>query len=109
MGAAERRSEIISILLIRRHVTASELSCELDVAVRKIKRDIQALWFYYPIYTKPGVAGGVFMADHYNPHLNSLTHSELKTLQELYEGAESRHREVLLQIIHKYGPGCLER
>ncbi len=109
MSTAERRSEIISILLLRRHVTASELSCELDVAVRTIKRDIQILSFQYPIYTKPGVAGGVFIADYYNPHLNSLTHSELETLQELYEEAEGRNREMLLQIIHKYGPGRLEK
>lgn len=58
MNAAERRNEIISILLVRHHITAKELAGEFDVTVRTIKSDIQALSFAYPIYTKPGVAGG---------------------------------------------------
>ena len=108
MNAAERRNEIISILIVRRHITAKELAGEFDVTVRTIKSDIQALSFAYPIYTKPGVAGGIFMGGHYNPHINSLTPKELKTLKELYETAGERHREVLAQIIHKYGPDKME-
>ena len=108
MNAAERRNEIISILIVWHHITVKELADEFDVAVRTIKNDIQALSFAYPIYTKPGVAGGIFMGGHYNPHSNSLTLKELETLKEVYEGAEDRHKEVLAQIIHKYGPDKLE-
>lgn len=108
MNAAERRNEIISILLVRHHITAKELAGEFDVTIRTIKNDIQALSFAYPIYTKPGVAGGIFMGGHYNPHINSLTPKELETLKELYERAEDRHRKVLAQIIHKYGPDKME-
>ena len=56
MNAAERRSEIISILIVRHHATTKELASEFDVTVGTIKSDIQALSFAYPIYTKPGVA-----------------------------------------------------
>ena len=108
MNAAERRNEIISILIVRHHATTKELASEFDVTVGTIKSDIQALSFAYPIYTKPGVAGGVFMGGHYNPHINSLTQRELETLKEIYEGAEDRHKEVLAQILHKYGPDKLE-
>ncbi|MBQ8134903.1 MAG: HTH domain-containing protein [Clostridia bacterium] len=108
MNAAERRNEIISILLVRHHITVKELAGEFDVTIRTIKNDIQALSFAYPIYTKPGVAGGIFMGGHYNPHINSLTPKELETLKELYERAEDRHRKVLAQIIHKYGPDKME-
>ena len=108
MNAAERRNEIISILIVRRHATTKELASEFDVTVGTIKSDIQALSFAYPIYTKPGVAGGVFMGGHYNPHINSLTQRELETLKEIYEEAEDRHKEVLAQILHKYGPDKLE-
>lgn len=108
MNAAERRNEMISILVVRRHITTKELADEFDVAVRTIKRDIQALSFAYPIYTKLGVAGGIFIGGHYNPHINSLTQKELKTLKEIYKDAEDRHKEVLAQILHKYGPDKLE-
>ncbi len=108
MNAAERRNEIISILIVRRHITTKELADEFDVAVRTIKNDIQALSFAYPIYTKPGGAGGVFIGGHYNPHVNSLTQKELETLKEIYEDAEDRHKDVLAQILHKYGSDKLE-
>ena len=108
MNAAERRNEIISILIVRHHATTKELASEIDVTVGTIKSDIQALSFAYPIYTKPGVAGGIFMGGHYNPHVNSLTPKELETLKEVYEGAEDKHKEVLAQILHKYGPDKLE-
>lgn len=108
MNAAERRNEIISILIVRHHMTTSELAVEFGVTVGTIKSDIQALSFAYPIYTKPGVAGGVFMGGHYNPHINSLTPRELETLIEVYEKAEDKHKEILAQILHKYGPDKLE-
>ena len=108
MNAAERRNEIISILIVRHHVTTQELAYEFDVSVGTIKNDIQALSFAYPIYTKPGVAGGVFMGGRYNPHINSLTLRELETLKEIYGKAEDRHKEILAQILHKYGPDKLE-
>ena len=53
MNAAERRNEIISILVVRHHITTKELASELDVSINTIKNDIQALSFAYPIYTKP--------------------------------------------------------
>ena len=108
MSLKIRRNEIISILIVRHHATTKELANEFDVTVGTIKSDIQALSFAYPIYTKPGVAGGVFMGGHYNPHINSLTQRELETLKEVYEEAEDRHKEVLAQILHKYGPDKLE-
>lgn len=108
MNAAERRDEIVSSLIAKRRMTAAELAEKFDVTVRTIQNDIQALSLRYPIYTKPGVAGGVFMGEHYNPYVNSLTPQELRTLEEIYETAEDRHKEIILQIIHKYGPARTE-
>lgn len=108
MNVSERRAEIISTLIVKRRATAAELAEEFDVTVRTIQNDIQALSLKYPIYTKPGVAGGVFMSEHYSPYANSLTLQELQTLKEIYETAEDRHKKILLQIIHKYGPDKTE-
>ena len=95
MNVWERRKEIINILIIRRRVTVTERAEEFGVTGRTIENDIQALSRYYPFYTKPGV-GGIFMLGDYNPYINSLTEKELKTLKEVYESAEERHKETLL-------------
>lgn len=43
MNTADRRAEIISILMVRRRITAKELAEEFNVTVRTIQNDIQAL------------------------------------------------------------------
>ncbi len=52
MNTADRRAEIINILLVRRRITAKELADEFNVTVRTIQNDIQALSLGFPIYTK---------------------------------------------------------
>ena len=42
MNTADRRAEIINILLVRRRITAKELADEFHVTVRTIQNDIQA-------------------------------------------------------------------
>ena len=104
MNTAHRRMEIINILILRRHVTASELAQEFGVSVRTIQYDIQALSPVYPIYTKQGENGGIFIRDDYKPYVNSLSPIELQVLQELVELTEGLHRKILIQVIQKFGP-----
>lgn len=108
MNTLERRTEIISILTVRRHTTARELAKEFGVSLRTIQYDIQALSPCYPIYTKQGGDGGIFIGEDYKPYINTLTSDELKTLCEIYGQAEGVQKKILLQIIHKYGPDKLE-
>lgn len=108
MNTAHRRQEIISILIVRRRSTANELAQELGVSIRTIHYDIEALSLDYPIYTKQGDNGGVFISDSYNPYINLLSYLELQTLRELVTLTEDRHSKVLIQIIHKYGPCKVE-
>ena len=63
MNTAHRRQEIISILIVRRRSTANELAQELGVSIRTIHYDIEALSLDYPIYTKQGDNGGVFISE----------------------------------------------
>lgn len=102
MNTADRRAEIINILLVRRRITAKELADEFSVTVRTIQNDIQALSLGFPIYTKQGGDGGIFVGENYKPYMNTLTPLELKVLQEMYELAEGIHKKVLFQIICKY-------
>lgn len=108
MNAADRRMEIINILIIKHRITAQELAEEFGVTTRTIQNDIQALSPGYPIYTKPGGDGGIFIREDYNPHSNILTPAELETLHELYEGAKDIHRKIIFEMIQKYGPDKLE-
>jgi len=108
MDTAHRRMEIISILSARGHATTRELAWELDVSRRTIMHDVVALSFDYPIYTKPGEGGGVFITEKYKPYGNTLTQTELETLCKIYGRAEGKEKEILFRIIHKYGADKLE-
>lgn len=85
-----------------------ELAWELDVSRRTIMNDVIALSFDYPVYTKPGEGGGVFITENYKPYTNTLTLTEQKTLCGLYDKAEGKEKEILFRIIHKYGADKLE-
>lgn len=63
MTVADRRMEVISILVVSGHATAKELAQEFGVTRRTILRDISVLSYGYPIYTKLGAGGGVFIMD----------------------------------------------
>ena len=108
MNTADRRAEIINILLVRRRITAKELADEFNVTVRTIQNDIQALSPGFPIYTRQGGDGGIFVGDNYKPYMNTLTPLELKVLHEMYGLADGIHKKVLFQLIRKYGPDKLE-
>ncbi len=108
MNMTDRRTEIMNILIIRRHTTARELAEEFGVATRTIERDIQALSSGFPIYTKQGGAGGIFIREGYKPYINTLSSEELTILRELYGQAEGTQKRVLMQIMQKYGPDKLE-
>lgn len=63
MTTADRRMEIISVLVVSGHAIAKELAQEFGVTSRTILRDISVLSYGYPIYTKPGAGGGIFIMD----------------------------------------------
>ncbi len=104
MDTEYRRKEIINVLLTRRHATAGELAQEFGVSIRTIQYDIQFLSPLYPIYTKQGENGGIYIREDYKPYTNTLTPIELETLCEMKERVEGRYKKILIQIIRKYGP-----
>ena len=108
MDTAHRRMEIVSILAAKGHMTMRELAWELDVSRRTIMNDVIALSFDYPVYTKPGEGGGVFITENYKPYTTTLTLTEQKTLCGLYDKAEGKEKEILFRIIRKYGADKLK-
>lgn len=103
MNTAGRRAEIISILMVRRRITAKELAEEFNVTVRTIQNDIQALSLGFPIYTRQGGDGGIFVGDNYKPYMNTLTPLELKVLHEMYGLADGIHKKFYFSLSASMG------
>lgn len=76
-----RLIEIITILLNRRTVTATELADRFSVSARTIYRDVDALSSAgIPIYTDKGKGGGISLLEDYTLNKTMLSKSESESL-----------------------------
>jgi predicted DNA-binding transcriptional regulator YafY len=79
-----RASRLVSILLLlqtRSRLTAQQLAEILEVSVRTIYRDVQALHAAgVPLYGDPGADGGYRLVEGYRTRLTGLNADEAKTL-----------------------------
>lgn len=91
MGTAERRSAIMKILCRRRHETIQNLAFELGVSERTIRRDIDALSYSEPIYTRTGrYGGGVYVVEGYTIDRMYMSEREIEVLRKLCSTAEQQ-------------------
>ena len=78
---ADRLISLLMILQARGRVAAEDLAAELEVSVRTIYRDLDALSAAgIPVYAERGVGGGCALVEEYRAGLSALTEAEVRSL-----------------------------
>lgn len=102
-----RLFNMLYILLARERVTAAELSRELEVSVRTVYRDAQALCEAgVPLYTEQGRGGGISILPTYKLSKSLLSEDEQRSiLASLTAAAQSgaEDREILSKLTAFFG------
>ena len=103
MTAAERRDEIMNVLVSRRHVTAAELADMFGVTERTIRSDMLALTGTYPIEAAFGRYGGGYkLADWFRPSRRVLAPEQIDAVRKAAQFLEGPERQALLSILTQF-------
>ena len=102
MRTTERRNAIIELLCERRYEKIENLAFEFSVNESTMRRDIQELSLSYPLYTKTGINGGVYVEEGYYFRKQYLKAEEKAFLEMLGTRLKSEEKEKLMAILKRF-------
>ena len=97
-GTIERRQLILNVLCERRTETIDNLAFEFSVHRNTIKKDIEVLSFYFPLFTTKGTGGGVHLVDGVRLGMKYLTDKQYEILYQISERLDGEEKTVVLGI-----------
>ena len=103
MTANERRQDMLEYLCAVRSTTRDFLAERYKVSKRTIYVDILELSCSYPIYTKAGKGGGIYVEKNYYLHKPLLTKEQQDLLDRLKNTVDKKDADTLESIIEKFG------
>ena len=98
----ERRRQILQFMIQKKNSTRKELSTRFHVSTDTIDRDIAYLTLSYPIYTRSGNCGGVYIDKDFTLDIDYLEEDEEKCLLELREIADHKQIVLIDRIVMKF-------
>lgn len=100
----ERRRRLIAVLYERQNDTVGNLAFEFAVSSHTIRNDLQVLELEYPIYTKVGMGGGVFVLDSCRLQQRWLTMSQRELLMDVCGIFDNEQALLMKSIIGGLSP-----
>ena len=101
-GTIERRQLILNVLCERRSETIDNLAFEFSVHRNTIRKDIEVLSFYFPLFTTKGTGGGVHLVDGFRLGMKYLTDKQCTVLKEISEELSGEKKVVVLEILKTF-------
>ena len=105
----ERRQRILEALDARRFDTYANLAYEFEVSKMTIRRDIEVLSIYYPLYTTQGNGGGVHVTDGYSAKRKYLNDGQAELLKKLALTLSGGELETMQSIFKDFAKPKISR
>ena len=100
----ERRRRLIAVLYERQNDTVGNLAFEFAVSSHTIRNDLRVLELEYPIYTKVGMGGGVFVLDSCRLKQKWLTVRQRELLMDVCSVLDDEQALLMRSIIGGLSP-----
>lgn len=101
-NTSERRQSLLESLCERRRDKVVCLAQEFGVCERTLRNDLMILSCSYPVYTRQGRDGGVFVAEGFELGRSYLTLKQAKLLRRLAIGLKGEDKETMDSIFTKF-------
>lgn len=102
-SAVDRRQRIIEILNLRRTDKIENFAFEFHVCRRTIERDIEVLSCFYPIDTKKGTGGCVYVQDGFDLYKQYLSEKQTNVLEKLLSKTSGDDAATIQSILNTFG------